>query len=194
MIPILDLKLQYQNLKTEIDAAMQEVAESGSYVLGSHVKALEEQIAAYGDCKYGIGVANGTDALHLALRALRIGPGDEVITTPFTFIATTEAICAVGAKPVFVDINPDTFNLDPNLIEPAILQTPKSSCRYICMVNHATWIDRGVGQKTQAKSGGGLCSSHRGYIQRQKSRLFRRPRLFQFFPEQEFGLFWDAEW
>jgi dTDP-4-amino-4,6-dideoxygalactose transaminase len=120
MIPILDLTAQYLSLKPAIDAAVQAVAASGHYILGPNVKALEAEVAAYCDCRHGVGVANGTDALHLALRALRIGPGDEVITTPFTFVATTEAIGLVGATPVFVDIDPDTFNLDPSRIERAI--------------------------------------------------------------------------
>jgi dTDP-4-amino-4,6-dideoxygalactose transaminase len=124
MIPVLDLKAQYQALKTEIDAAMQQVAADGHYILGPNVKALEAEVAAYCDCRFGIGVGNGTDALHLALRALRIGPGDEVITTPFTFVATTEAIGMVGATPVFVDIDADTFNLDPARLERAI--TPRT--------------------------------------------------------------------
>jgi dTDP-4-amino-4,6-dideoxygalactose transaminase len=124
MIPLLDLKAQYEALASELDEAMRSVAASGHYILGPNVKALEEEVAAYCECKYGVGVANGTDALHLALRALRIGPGDEVITTAFTFIATTEAIGMVGAKPVFVDIDPATYNLDPNLIEAAI--TPRT--------------------------------------------------------------------
>jgi dTDP-4-amino-4,6-dideoxygalactose transaminase len=124
VIPILDLQAQYLALKPELDAAMQRVAASGHYILGPEVKALEQELAAYCDCKHAVGVANGTDALHLALRALKLGPGDEVLTTPFTFIATTEAIGMVGAKPVFVDIDPDTFNLDPKLIEAAI--TPRT--------------------------------------------------------------------
>lgn len=124
MIPVLDLKLQYQNHKAEIDAAMQEAAANAAYILGPNVKALEPAVAAYCDSAYGIGVGNGTDALHLAMRALRIGPGDEVITTPFTFVATTEAIGIVGATPVFVDIDPNTFNMNPALIEAAI--TPRT--------------------------------------------------------------------
>jgi dTDP-4-amino-4,6-dideoxygalactose transaminase len=126
MIPVLDLTAQYQALKTDIDAAMQQVAAAGRYILGPNVKALETEVAAYCDCQHAIGVGNGTDALHLALRALRIGPGDEVITTPFTFIATTEAIGMVGASPVFVDIDPDTFNLDSARIEPAITARTKA--------------------------------------------------------------------
>ncbi|MCY2991364.1 MAG: DegT/DnrJ/EryC1/StrS family aminotransferase [Planctomycetota bacterium] len=124
MIPLCDLTQQYLSLKTEIDAAMQRVAEEGHYILGPNVKALEQEVAAFCGCQYAVGVANGTDALHLTLRALNIGPGDEVITTPFTFVATTEAIGLVGAKPVFVDIDPHTYNIDPKLIEPAI--TPRT--------------------------------------------------------------------
>jgi dTDP-4-amino-4,6-dideoxygalactose transaminase len=124
MIPVLDLTAQYQALKPALDAAMQQVAADGHYILGPHVQALEAEIAAYCDCRFGVGVASGTDALHLALRALRVGPGDEVITTPFTFVATTEAIGLVGATPAFVDIDLDTFNLDPAQLVPAI--TPRT--------------------------------------------------------------------
>jgi len=124
MIPVLDLKAQYQALKPELDAAMQQVAADAQYILGPNVRALEAEVAAYCDCRFGVGVGNGTDALHLALRALRIGPGDEVITTPFTFAATTEAIGMVGATPVFADIDPVTFNLDPSRIAAAI--TPRT--------------------------------------------------------------------
>ena len=124
MVPLCDLRAQYESLKHEIDVAMQTVAASGQFILGANVKAFEEEMAAYLGCKHAIGVGSGTDALHLAVRALDIGPGDEVITTPFTFIATSEAICLVGATPVFVDIDPRTFNIDPNLIESAI--TPRT--------------------------------------------------------------------
>ncbi|MEI7780331.1 MAG: DegT/DnrJ/EryC1/StrS family aminotransferase [Planctomycetota bacterium] len=124
MIPVFDAGFQYQELKSEIDAAMQAVAAAGHYILGPQVKAFEEEMAAALSCRHAIGVANGTDALHLALRALRIGPGDEVITTPFTFVATAEAIGLVNATPVFVDIDPQSFNIDPRCIEAAI--TPRT--------------------------------------------------------------------
>ncbi len=120
MIPLCDLKQQYLQIKEEIDAIMQEVAASGYFILGPQVKAFEQEMAHYCGCKYAIGVGSGTDALHLSLRAMEIGPGDEVITTPFTFIATTEAIGMVGATPVFVDIDPRTFNIDVQQIEAAI--------------------------------------------------------------------------
>ncbi|MHC4400884.1 MAG: DegT/DnrJ/EryC1/StrS family aminotransferase [Planctomycetota bacterium] len=124
MIPLCDLGLQYQSLKDEIDAAMQAVAAESRFILGPNVKKLEEEVAGLCQCRHGVGVASGTDALHLALRALDVGPGDEVITTPFTFAATTEAIGIVGATPVFVDVDPHTLNLDPKRIADAL--TPRT--------------------------------------------------------------------
>jgi len=126
MIPLCDLSQQYLSLQDEIDAALRQVAASGQYILGPHVNALEQEIAELCDCQYAVGVGNGTDALQLVLRALEIGPGDEVITTPFTFVATTEAIGLVGAKPVFVDIDPHTYNIDPSAIEAAITSRTKA--------------------------------------------------------------------
>lgn len=124
MIPILDLKEQYQALREQMLRAVEDVMEGGAFINGPNVKALEGEVAAYLGAGHGVALNSGTDALHLALRALDIGPGDEVITTPFTFVATTEAIGIVGAKPVFVDIDPATYNMDPALIEAAI--TPRT--------------------------------------------------------------------
>lgn len=126
MIPILDSKRQYATIGSEIEKAVCEVLRSGSYILGPNTKALEAELAEFLGVNYTIGLNSGTDALHLALRALNIGAGDEVITTAFTFVATTEAIGIVGAKPVFVDINPDTFNIDPDKIEAAITPNTKA--------------------------------------------------------------------
>ena len=120
MIPMVDLQRQYQQLKPGIDAAVQEVLNQAQFILGPNVAALEKEIAAYHGSAFAIGVASGTDALLLALRACGIGPGDEVITTPFTFIATAEVVALLGAIPVFVDIEPDTFNIDPVKIEQKI--------------------------------------------------------------------------
>ena len=123
-VPILDTKRQYATIGKEIEEKVTEVLRSGSYILGPNAKALEEEFAKYCGCEYGVALNSGTDALHLALRALDIGAGDEVITVAFTFVATTEAIGIVGAKPVFVDINPDTFNIDADKIEALI--TPRT--------------------------------------------------------------------
>lgn len=119
-IPMVDLQVQYRQLKSEIDQAIHGVLDTSYYILGPHGQAFEAEAAAYLGVKHAIGVSSGTDALHLALRAAGIGPGDEVITSPFTFIATAEAIAYVGGSPVFVDIDPRTFNLDPELVKSAI--------------------------------------------------------------------------
>jgi dTDP-4-amino-4,6-dideoxygalactose transaminase len=124
MIQILDLREQYAALKPQIDAAIMGVLESGTFIGGPNVAALENEIAAYVGTRYAVGLNSGTDALTLALRALDIGPGDEVITTPFTFAATTEAIVNVGARPTFADIDSVTYNLDPSRIRSAI--TPRT--------------------------------------------------------------------
>ena len=120
MIPMVDLKGQYQTLKDEIDQGFQETLTNTSFILGPNVQAFEKEAADYLQVKHAISCASGTDALHLALLAAGIGEGDEVITTAFTFIATAEAICYVGATPVYVDIKPNTYNIDPDKIEAAI--------------------------------------------------------------------------
>lgn len=120
----IDLKSQYQRLKPQIDAAIQRVLEHGQYILGPEVAELEERLAAYTGAKYCISVANGTDALQIALMALGVSPGDEVITPGFTYIATAETVALLRAKPVYVDIDPRTYNLDPALLEAAI--TPRT--------------------------------------------------------------------
>lgn len=125
-IPLLDLHAQYENIKEEINQAVLNVLAGGQYILGPNVKALEKEIASYCGVKYGIGVANGTDALMLSLVAYGIGPGDEVITSPFTFFASAEVISQVGARPVFVDIDANTFNIDVEKIEAKITNRTKA--------------------------------------------------------------------
>lgn len=120
----IDLKSQYRRLKTDIDAGIQRVLAHGQYILGPEVAELEEKLAAFTGAKHCIAVANGTDALQIAQMALGIGPGDEVITPGFTYIATAETVALLGAKPVYVDIDPRTYNLNPALLEAAI--TPRT--------------------------------------------------------------------
>lgn len=115
-VPLADLVTQYHSIREEVDAALQEVLESGHFILGSTVEALEKQVAELCGAAYAVGVNSGTDALLLGLAALGIGQDDEVITTPFTFVATIEAITHLGARPVFADIHPATFNLDPSSV------------------------------------------------------------------------------
>jgi dTDP-4-amino-4,6-dideoxygalactose transaminase len=124
MIPFLDLKAQYASLKPQLEAAVLGVMASGQYVLGEQVEAFEREFADYCGTRHAIAVSSGTSALHLALLAAGIGPGDEVITTPFTFVATVSAIIYAGATPVFVDIDPESFMLDPSLLEGAV--TPRT--------------------------------------------------------------------
>jgi len=126
MIPVLDLKAQYAAIEQEIDAAIKGVLLSTEFILGPAVRDLEQRVAAYCRCRYGVGVASGTDALRLTLTVLGIGPGDEVITTPFTFIATANTISHCGARPVFVDIDPRTYNIDPAKIEVAITERTRA--------------------------------------------------------------------
>jgi len=126
MIPFVDLKAQYQSIKPEVDAAIQNVLDTTQFVLGKEVAAFEQDFATYCQAKYAIGVNSGTSALHLALLAAGIGPGDEVITVPFTFVATVAAIVYTGAKPVFVDVDPVSFTIDVNQIEAAITAKTKA--------------------------------------------------------------------
>ncbi|TAV20150.1 DegT/DnrJ/EryC1/StrS family aminotransferase [Rhizobium ruizarguesonis] len=124
MIPFLDLKAQYQSIKSEIDAAVLGVLASGQYILGEEVARLEQEFADYCNVKHAIAVNTGTSALHLSLLAAGVGPGDEVITVPFTFVATVSAICYSGARPVFVDVEPVTLTMDPAQLEAKI--TPRT--------------------------------------------------------------------
>jgi len=125
-IPIYDPRPEIAALRSEIDAAIRRVVDSGRFILGPEVEAFEEEVADYLGVKHAVGLNSGTDALVIGLRALGVGPGDEVITTPFTFFATAEAISLVGAKPVFVDIDPRTFNIDPALIPAALTERTKA--------------------------------------------------------------------
>src|SRR5262245_8173785 len=124
VIPLVDLKAQYQQIKDEVRAAIDEVLESGQFVLGEEVAAFEREFAAFSGTRYALAVNPGTRALHLALLAAGIGPGDEVITVPFTFVATAAAIAYTGARPVFVDIEPRSLTMDPARIEAVI--TPRT--------------------------------------------------------------------
>lgn len=123
-IPMVDLKAQYESLRAELEPALCQAMADTQYILGPNVREFESAAAGYLGVKHALGCASGTDALHLALEALGLGPGDEVITSPFTFIATAEAIRYVGATPVFVDIDPHSFNIDPAAVKAAV--TPRT--------------------------------------------------------------------
>ncbi len=135
-VPLLDLKPQYASLKVEALAAIEKVCAGQGFILGAEVTKLEKDVAAYSQCQFGIGVSSGTDALLLALMALNIGPGHEVITTPYTFFATAGTIARTGARPTFCDIDPDTFNLDPAAVESFL--EGQCEVRGAALVNRAT--------------------------------------------------------
>jgi dTDP-4-amino-4,6-dideoxygalactose transaminase len=123
---LLDLRAQYETIRPDLDAAVRGVLETARFIGGPEVSGLEQEVARYSQCAQGVGCASGTDALLLSLRACGIGAGDEVITTPFTFIATAEVISLLSATPVFVDIRPETFNIDPDKIEEKITKKTKA--------------------------------------------------------------------
>ncbi len=123
-VPLLDLRAQYAPMRDELRRVIDEVCDSQQFILGPHVEALENAVAAYSQCAHGVGVSSGTDALLVALMALDIQAGDEIITTSYTFFATASVVARLGARPVFVDIEPHTYNLNPSLVERAI--TPRT--------------------------------------------------------------------
>src|SRR3989440_8279176 len=135
-VPLLDLKPQYRLLAAEIQAVIEKVCASQGFILGPQVKELEAAVAAYSQCHYGIGVSSGTDALLLALMALEIGQGDEVITSPFTFFATAGTIARAGARPLFCDIEPEGFHL--SLAAGAELISPQCERRGVGLINKVT--------------------------------------------------------
>lgn len=192
-IPMVDLKSQYHSLKAEIDAAVLAALESTQFILGPNVTALEQEAAAYLGAPHAITCASGTDALHLAVVAAGIGPGDEVITSPFTFIATAEAICYAGATPVFVDIDLRTFNIDPKLIEAAITPRTKAvipvhlfgqpadmaAIRDIC-ARHNLLLIEDCAQSFGAATGGSMTGTIGSF------------GCFSFFPSKNLGCYGDG--
>jgi len=192
-IPLVDLKAQYLDIKEEIDSAIQRIVDNTSFIMGPEVRGFEEAFAQTAGAREAVGVASGTAALHLALLACGVGPGDEVITTPFTFYATAEAIAQSGATPVFVDICPDTYNIDPAAIEAAI--TPRT--RAIIPVHlygqpadmaeilalaarHGLWTIEDAAQAVAAEYRGRRCGSIGDLA------------CFSFFPSKNLGAYGDG--
>lgn len=190
---MVDVVGQYKRIKPEIDEAIHKILDSGQFVLGKEVGEFECQIAGYLGVKYAVGCASGTDALQVAMMALGIGPGDEVITTPFTFVATTETIVLLGAKPVYVDIDPKTFNIDPAGIEEAI--TPRTKAIIpVHLYGQAADMDpilaiaRQHNLKVIEDAAQALGASYKG----KKVCTFGDVACISYFPSKNLGAFGDA--
>mgnify|MGYP001063592317 CR=1 FL=1 len=193
MKPFIDLKAQYSNIKDEILRCINEIFESSHYILGENVKDFEDEIKSYLGVSEAIGVASGTDALHLALKALDITQGDEVITTPFTFFATVEAILYVGAKPVFVDIDENTYNIDPEKIEEKITPQTKAIIPVHIFGCPADMIKISeIAQKYGLKIIEDAAQAFGAKIGDKKIGTFGDIGCFSFYPSKNLGCFGDG--
>lgn len=193
MKPFIDLKAQYGNIKEEILKCINEILESSHYILDKNVDAFEQEIKSYLKVADAIGVASGTDALHLALKALNIGQGDEVITTPFTFFATIEAILYVGAKPVFVDIEEDTYNIDPDKIEEKITPRTKAIIPVHIFGAPADMLKiNEIAKKYDLKVIEDAAQAFGAMIGNQKVGSFGDVGCFSFYPSKNLGCFGDG--
>lgn len=193
MIPFIDLTQQYDELKSEIEPALLSVCRRGQYVMGREVADFEEKIAAYLNVKYAVSCGNGTDALTMLLDAMEIGEGDEVITTPFTFFSTAEAIARVGATPVFADIDEGTFNLDPSKAEAAVSQRTKAILPVHLFGNPAniTAINQ-LAQKHSLKVTEDACQAVGARFHGQSIGSLGDCAAFSFFPTKNLGCFGDG--
>ena len=193
MIPILDLTKQYAQIQAEVEKTVLEVLKSGQYIVGKHNKALEQELAEYCGVKRAIALNSGTDALHLALRALDIGAGDEVITTAFTFVATTEAIGIVGAIPVFADIDPNTFNMDVKEIEKKITPKTKAIMPVHLYGQPADMVEiMKIAKKYNLYVIEDCCQAIGAELNGQKVGSFGDVGCFSFFPTKNLGAFGDG--
>jgi len=192
-IPQADLKAQYQTIRDDINRAILEVVESTQYIRGKAVRDFEEAFGRYCECQFAVGVANGTDALLLALRALGIGAGDEVITSPFTFTATTEAIHWVGAKIVFVDINPDNYTIDARQIESQITERTKAIIP-VHLYGHPADMDGilSIAKKYDLKVLEDAAQAHGALYKGKKVGSLGNVAGFSFYPGKNLGAYGDA--
>lgn len=190
---MVDLKIQYEAIKDEVNTAVLSVLQSAHFILGPQGKALEEEVAKYHGVKHAVACASGTDALHLALIAAGIQRGDEVITTPFTFIATAEAASYIGAKPVFVDIHPDTFNMDISKIEAAITKKTKAILP-VHLYGQPVVMDglMQIAKKHGLKVIEDCAQSFGAEFQGKKTGTFGEFGCFSFFPSKNLGGYGDG--
>lgn len=190
---MVDLKRQFNDIKEEIFTVITEVLESSQYILGPKVMELEKKIALYHGISEALGVASGTDALHLSVEALGIGEGDEVITTPFTFFATAEAIMYTGATPVFVDIEPDTMNIDPVEIEKKITKKTKAIIP-VHIFGHPADMEKitRIARKHDLRIIEDCAQSFGAEIDGKKTGSFGDTGCFSFYPSKNLGAFGDG--
>jgi UDP-2-acetamido-2-deoxy-ribo-hexuluronate aminotransferase len=193
MVPMIDLKKQFADIKDEVLSTVTEILESAHYILGPRVSEFEKKVAAYHGVSEAIGVASGTDALHLAVEALGIGDGDEVITTPFTFFATAEAVIYTGGTPVFVDIDPETMNIDPAQIEAKITKNTKAIMP-VHIFGHPADMDKimAIAKKHNLYVIEDCAQSFGADINGRKTGSFGDAGCFSFYPSKNLGAFGDA--
>jgi dTDP-4-amino-4,6-dideoxygalactose transaminase len=192
-VPLCDLQTQYQEIRSEVEQVVARVLASGQVILGPEVKALEHEIARYCGTGFGVGCASGSDALLLALHALDIGPGDEVILPPFTFFATAGAVCRCGARPVFADIDPITYNIDPALVESKITRRTRA-----IMAVHLFGQCADMGQLWQVAGGHGLpiiedaAQSIGAEYEAKRAGNLGAMGCFSFYPSKTLGCYGDG--
>jgi dTDP-4-amino-4,6-dideoxygalactose transaminase len=193
MVPMIDLKKEFAEIKGEVLDMLTEVLESSQYILGPKVAEFEKKIADYHNVSSAIGVASGTDALHLSIDALGIGEGDEVITTPFTFFATAEAILYTGAIPVFVDIEPETLNIDVSLIEKKITSRTKAIIP-VHIFGHPADMDaiQKIAKKHNLKIIEDCAQAFGSSIRNKKAGSFGDAGCFSFYPSKNLGAYGDG--
>ena len=192
-VPMLDLKRQYMAYKKDIDEAIRSVFEKCNFILGEQVDVLEKEFSAYCGCKCAVAVASGTDALEFTLRALDIGPGDEVITSPFSYIATSVAISILGAKPVFVDIDPRTYTIDTAKIEKAITKKTKAILP-VHIYGHPADMEKinDLAKKHNLKVVEDACQAHGAEFKGKKVGSFGNAGCFSFYPSKNLGAYGDG--
>ncbi len=196
MVPFVDLRREYQSIKEEILSSIERVLEKGQFILGQEVSFFEDEFADYCGVKYGVGVASGTDALYLALKAAGIGEGDEVITVSHSFVATALAITFTGAKPLFIDIDPETYTMDPNLLE-AFLKKGRKRVKAILPVHiygHPADMDpiMEIADKYGLMVIEDACQAHGAEYKGKKVGSFGLISCFSFYPTKNLGGYGDG--
>ena len=196
-IPFLDLTRQYRRIEGEILSAQKRVLEKGNFILGEEVSSFEEEFARYCGVRYSIGVGCGTDALFLALKAANIGEGDEVITVSHSFIATAIAISRTGAKPIFVDIDPEVYTMDPNVLEDFMKKRKRSRVKAILPVHlygHPAEMDAimDIANRYHLMVIEDACQAHGAEYQARKVGSFGRLACFSFYPTKNLGAYGDG--